>query len=54
MVVALAATPVLLPVDEPARVALSGAIYLVALLTLRALPQELVALLPGRHGNTAG
>jgi O-antigen/teichoic acid export membrane protein len=54
LAVLLAATPVLLPVNEPARVILSGAIYMGALLVLRALPQELVALLPGRHGNTAG
>jgi O-antigen/teichoic acid export membrane protein len=48
LAIALAATPVLLPVSEVARVAISGAIYLPALLLLRALPAELTALLPGR------
>jgi PST family polysaccharide transporter len=45
---AVAALPALLPVDEPARVAISAVLYLAALLALRALPSELLALLPGR------
>jgi O-antigen/teichoic acid export membrane protein len=44
--VALAATPVLLPISEPAQVGLSGALYLISLVVLRALPPELIALLP--------
>lgn len=42
----LAAAPALIPVDEPARVAISGLIYLGALGALRALPAELIHLLP--------
>jgi O-antigen/teichoic acid export membrane protein len=46
---AVAATPALMPIGEPARVALSCALYLVALLLLRALPAELLALSPTRR-----
>ncbi len=51
LALALAASPVLLGVSEPARVAISGAVYLLALLLLRALPQELSALLPNRRSR---
>ena len=51
---ALAATPVLLPISEPARVALSCVLYLIALLLLRALPSELLDLLPARRLRRAG
>jgi O-antigen/teichoic acid export membrane protein len=51
---ALAATPVLLPIGEPARVALSSAVYLITLLLLRALPSELLDLLPARRLRRAG
>jgi O-antigen/teichoic acid export membrane protein len=46
--IAIAAAPALLDISEPARVAISAALYLIALLALRALPSELLALLPGR------
>ena len=46
--IAIAAAPALLDVSEPARVAISAALYVVVLLLLRALPSELLALLPGR------
>jgi O-antigen/teichoic acid export membrane protein len=46
--IAIAAAPALLDVSEPARVAISAALYLLALLLLRALPSELLSLLPGR------
>jgi O-antigen/teichoic acid export membrane protein len=46
LALAVAATPVLIPFSEPARVALSGVLYLIALVILRALPTELIALLP--------
>jgi O-antigen/teichoic acid export membrane protein len=46
---AIAATPILLPISEPVRVVLSGGIYLVALLIMRALPAELVELLPSHR-----
>ncbi len=51
---ALAATPVLLPIGEPARVALSCALYLIALLLMRALPSELLDLLPARRLRRSG
>ncbi len=51
---AIAATPALIAVSEPARVALSAVIYLVVLLTLRALPSELIALLPSRKIRPSG
>ncbi|MHB8531697.1 MAG: oligosaccharide flippase family protein [Solirubrobacteraceae bacterium] len=44
---ALAALPLLLPVSEPARVAVSTVVYVAALMILRAFPTELTALLPG-------
>jgi O-antigen/teichoic acid export membrane protein len=47
----LAAAPALLPISEPARVAVSAVIYLAALLALRALPAELLALVPGARGG---
>lgn len=50
---AIAATPALIPVDEPARVAMSGALYLVVLVALRALPTELLALVPGKRVRRA-
>jgi O-antigen/teichoic acid export membrane protein len=50
----LAAAPILIPISEPARVALSGLIYVLALLLLRALPEELLALLPGNRLRRAG
>ncbi len=46
--IAIAAAPALLPVSEVARVAISAALYLAALLALRALPAELIDLLPRR------
>jgi O-antigen/teichoic acid export membrane protein len=46
--IAIAALPALLDISEPARVAISAGLYVVALLALRALPAELLALLPGR------
>lgn len=46
--IAIAAAPALLDISEPARVAISAGLYLLALLALRALPAELLALLPGR------
>lgn len=45
---ALAATPVLIPIPEPARVVLSLCIYLPALYLLRAVPSEVLDLV--RHG----
>ncbi len=51
---ALAATPALMAISEPAQVALSGVIYLLALLALRALPSELLALLPANRLRRAG
>jgi len=46
--IAIAATPALLDISEPARVAISAALYVLALLALRALPSELLDLLPRR------
>jgi O-antigen/teichoic acid export membrane protein len=46
--IAIAATPALLEISQPARVAISAGLYLLALVILRALPSELLALLPGR------
>jgi O-antigen/teichoic acid export membrane protein len=46
--IAIAAAPALIDVSEPARVAISAALYLLALVLLRALPSELLALLPSR------
>lgn len=46
---AVAALPALIPIGEPARVVLSFALYVGALLVLRALPSELIALLPARR-----
>lgn len=47
---ALAASPALIAIPEVAQIALSAAIYLAALTLLRALPAELLALLPAhRH-----
>jgi O-antigen/teichoic acid export membrane protein len=46
--IAIAAAPALLPVPEVARVAISLALYLPVLLLLRALPAELIDLLPRR------
>jgi O-antigen/teichoic acid export membrane protein len=51
---AVAATPALMPIGEPARVALSAALYLIALLLLRALPAELLALSPTRRLRREG
>ncbi len=54
LAIGLAALPALLPISEPARVACSAILYLAALLALRALPAELLALVPGargRHGH---
>jgi hypothetical protein len=48
LAIAIAATPALLDISEPARVAISAGLYAIALLALRALPAELLALLPGR------
>lgn len=45
---ALAATPALVHVSEPARVVLAGVVYAIALVALRAFPSELLALLPSR------
>jgi hypothetical protein len=45
----VAATPALLPIGEPARVACSAVLYLIVLLALRGLPAELLALLPTRR-----
>lgn len=53
LAIAFAATPLLIPASEPVRVALSGAIYLAALVILRALPPELVALLPSNRVRRA-
>jgi O-antigen/teichoic acid export membrane protein len=44
----LAAVPALLPLSPAPRVALSFALYAIALVALRALPRELSALLPSR------
>jgi O-antigen/teichoic acid export membrane protein len=44
-----AALPALLPIPEVAQVAISGLLYVTALLVLRALPAELLALAPGRR-----
>jgi O-antigen/teichoic acid export membrane protein len=49
LAIAVAALPALLPIDEPARVALSLVLYLIVLLALRALPAELIALVPHRR-----
>ena len=49
LALAVAATPALLPIGEPARVGCSAALYLVVLLALRGLPGELLALLPTRR-----
>ena len=46
--IACAAVPALLQISEPARVASSAVLYLLALLALRALPHELLDLLPER------
>jgi O-antigen/teichoic acid export membrane protein len=46
--IAIASAPALLDVSEPARVAISAVLYLLALLALRALPTELLDLLPDR------
>jgi O-antigen/teichoic acid export membrane protein len=46
---AVAATPALIPVSEPARVALSFVLYLIALVIMRGLPAELLALLPANR-----
>ena len=54
LALALAATPVLIPISEPARVALSCVLYLIALLLLRALPSELLDLVPARRLRRAG
>ena len=54
LALALAASPALLPVGEPARVALSLAVYLLALLATRALPAELLALVPRRRPRGGG
>jgi O-antigen/teichoic acid export membrane protein len=43
-----AAAPALLPIPELAQVALSAVLYLVSLVVLRALPAELLALMPRR------
>jgi O-antigen/teichoic acid export membrane protein len=51
LALALAAAPALLPLGEPARVALSAAIYLLALMATRAFPAELLALVPGRRSR---
>jgi O-antigen/teichoic acid export membrane protein len=51
LALAVAAAPALVPVGEPARVALSFVLYAGALLLLRALPVELLALLPVRVGR---
>jgi O-antigen/teichoic acid export membrane protein len=52
--IAAAALVALLPVSEPVRVVLSAAIYLPALLLLRALPRELLELLPAERLRRAG
>ena len=49
LALAVAATPALLPIGEPARVACSAALYVIVLLALRGLPAELLALLPTRR-----
>ena len=46
LALAIAATPVLIPIGEPARVALSCVLYVIALVILRALPAELLDLVP--------
>jgi PST family polysaccharide transporter len=46
---AVAAAPALLPISEPARVALSCVLYLIVLLGTRALPTELLALIPSNR-----
>ena len=51
--IGLAALVALLPLSEPLRVLLSAAIYVAALLALRALPSELLALLPTRGAARA-
>jgi O-antigen/teichoic acid export membrane protein len=50
--IAVAAAPALLDISEPARVAISAVLYLAVLLALRALPSELLALLPARLRRT--
>jgi PST family polysaccharide transporter len=59
LALALSALPVLLPVPEIVQLVLSGLVYVVVLLALRAFPRELLDLLPqgGRHrpgGGVAG
>jgi O-antigen/teichoic acid export membrane protein len=54
LALAFAATPILLPIGEPAQVALSCLIYLIVLLVLRAPPSELLELLPGHRLRRAG
>jgi O-antigen/teichoic acid export membrane protein len=53
LAIGVAATPLLLPVGEVAQVAISGVLYLLALLALRALPVELLDLLPWRRAHVA-
>ncbi|MGO9487897.1 MAG: hypothetical protein ACLQBB_02575 [Solirubrobacteraceae bacterium] len=54
LAIAIAAAPALIPVSEPARVAISCGLYLIALLALRALPVELLHLLPLERLRRAG
>jgi O-antigen/teichoic acid export membrane protein len=49
----LAALPALLPIPEAAQIAVSGLIYIVLLAILRALPSELLALIPHRRPRHA-
>jgi O-antigen/teichoic acid export membrane protein len=49
LALAVAALPALLPISEPARVVLSLVLYLIVLLGTRALPAELLALVPANR-----
>jgi O-antigen/teichoic acid export membrane protein len=49
LALAVAATPALLPIGEPARVACSAVLYVIVLMALRAVPSEVLALLPTRR-----
>jgi O-antigen/teichoic acid export membrane protein len=54
LAIAVAAVPALIDISEPARVALSAVLYILALVILRALPAELIDLLPANRLRRAG